>query len=158
RPTSRWNFIPRREPSTICTRIGLGTIRVPLRIFYSDTYTVDLPPGHRFPMGKYRAVRLRLLELAILSAGELHEPPLATPGTVALAHSPDYVAAICEGTADPKLMRRIGFPWSPALATRSLASVGGALAAADVALQSGISGNLAGGTHHAQAAWGEGYC
>ena len=129
-----------------------------LRVFYTDRYTVALPEGHRFPMGKYRAVRERLVETGVLAESELAEPELATREDVALAHTREYVDALCDGTIDPRAMRRIGFPWSPELVVRSLASVGGALAAADEALRTGVSGNLAGGTHHAQAEAGEGYC
>jgi acetoin utilization deacetylase AcuC-like enzyme len=129
-----------------------------MKVYYSDTYTVQLPPGHRFPMAKYRLVRLQLLAEGLLSPEELFEPALATPKVLALAHTPAYVEGICTGSVEPRIMRKIGFPWSPELVTRSLASVGGALAAAEEALSTGISGNLAGGTHHAQAAEGGGYC
>lgn len=129
-----------------------------LRIFYTDRYTVELPPGHRFPMSKYRLVREALVREKLLSESELVEPDLPDRATVALAHSRAYVDALCDGTVSPRIMRTIGFPWSPELVTRSLASVGGALAAAEEALRNGISGNLAGGTHHAQADGGEGYC
>lgn len=109
-------------------------------------------------MAKYRMVRLALLRADVLRAEELHEPTLATREHVTLAHTPEYVDAIFNGTIDLRAMRRIGFPWSPALVTRSLASVGGALCAAEEAIRRGVSGNLAGGTHHALADAGEGYC
>jgi acetoin utilization deacetylase AcuC-like enzyme len=129
-----------------------------MKIFYSDTYTIPLPEGHRFPMEKYKLVRLRLLEENIFREAELHEATLPSRDQMILAHTPSYVDAFCSGTLDPKIQRRIGFPWSEALVRRSLASVGGAMAAADAALAAGISGNLAGGTHHAMADAGEGYC
>jgi acetoin utilization deacetylase AcuC-like enzyme len=129
-----------------------------VRVFYTDRYTVELPPGHRFPMGKHRMVREGLIADGILSEHELAEPALATREEIALAHTRAYVDALCDGTIDPRAMRRIGFPWSPELVVRSLASVGGALAAAEEALRHGVSGNLAGGTHHAHADAGEGYC
>src|SRR5438132_10616815 len=113
-----------------------------MRIFYSDKYTVELPPGHRFPMEKYRLVRLGLLGEGVLCEEELVEPSLATREAVILAHAPDYFDAIYNGTIDPKAMRRIGFPWSWSLVVRSLASVGGALSAASEALRSGVSGSL----------------
>ena len=130
----------------------------PLRIFYTDRYTVELPAGHRFPMSKYRLVREALVREGLLRESELVEPELPGRDVIALAHTRAYVDALCDGTIDPRAMRKIGFPWSPALVTRSLASVGGALAAAEEALLTGVSGNLAGGTHHAQADAGEGYC
>jgi len=129
-----------------------------LRIFYSDKYTVELPPDHRFPMEKYKLVRLGLLAEGVLAEDELFEPSLANREAVLLAHTAEYVDAICEGTIDPKAMKRIGFPWSRSLVVRSLASVGGAICAAEEALESGVSGNLAGGTHHAMANAGEGFC
>lgn len=129
-----------------------------LKIFYSDKYTVPLPEGHRFPMNKYRLVRMALLRESVLREAELFEPELATREIVTLAHTPAYFDAVANGTVAPAVMRRIGFPWSPELFLRSLASVGGALCAAEAAIRFGISGNLAGGTHHAQADGGEGYC
>jgi acetoin utilization deacetylase AcuC-like enzyme len=59
---------------------------------------------------------------------------------------------------DPKIVRRIGFPLTQGLVTRSLATVGGAVAASEIALEDGVSGNLAGGTHHALYDAGEGFC
>ncbi|MFN3385615.1 MAG: histone deacetylase [Candidatus Thermochlorobacter sp.] len=129
-----------------------------MRVFYSERYTIDLPDGHRFPMEKYRLIRLALLREGVVRDSDLLEPPLATRDQLLLAHSPDYVDAICRGSVSPDVIRRIGFPWSEALVLRSLATVGGALAAAEAALQDGISGNLAGGTHHALRNAGEGYC
>lgn len=129
-----------------------------MKVFYSDKYMVPLPEGHRFPMGKYREVRKQLLAENILTEAELFEPELATRQMVMLAHTPGYVNAICDGTIDAKAMRRIGFPWSEGLVGRSLASVGGAMAAAHTALTEGVSGNLAGGTHHALPDAGEGFC
>lgn len=129
-----------------------------MKVFYSDRYTVTLPEGHRFPMSKYRLVRLALLNEGVLREDELFEPALATRDLVRLAHTPEYVEGIYSGAISPSIMRRIGFPWSPELVIRSLASVGGALCAAQEALRRGVSGNLAGGTHHAMAEAGEGYC
>jgi len=78
--------------------------------------------------------------------------------TLMLAHTREYVEAVLNGTLSEFQIRKIGFPYSEALVKRSLATVGGALAAAEEALRSGVSGNLAGGTHHAFADSGEGYC
>ena len=75
-----------------------------------------------------------------------------------MVHDPAYVAAILDGTVDPRVMRRIGFPWSEGLVRRTLASVGGTLSATADALATGFGGNLAGGTHHAFAHEGAGFC
>lgn len=94
----------------------------------------------------------------IVSAAELVPSPLASMATLEHAHDPAYVSAVLDGTLAPDIQRRIGLPWSEVLATRSLATVGGAMAAARMALQTGLSGQLAGGTHHAHRDFGSGYC
>ena len=126
-----------------------------MRLFYCDHHEFPLPPGHRFPSSKYRLVRERL-------AGEprikLDAAPLATAEDLCRAHAPFYVRAFLEGSLEPAIMRRIGFPWSEALVRRTLASAGGTLAAARDAVVSGCAGNLAGGTHHAFREYGSGFC
>ncbi|RME64211.1 MAG: histone deacetylase, partial [Caldilineae bacterium] len=62
------------------------------------------------------------------------------------------------GRLDSRAMRRIGFPWSPALVTRTCAAVGGTILAARLALSHGVACSTAGGTHHAHRDWGSGYC
>lgn len=129
-----------------------------MTVFYSDSYTVPLPDGHRFPMVKYRMLRDALVEQEVLGEDELHEAIPVERETLLLAHTAEYVDSFIAGTVDPAIVRRIGIPWSPAFVRRSLASTGGTLAAARAALNEGIAGNLAGGTHHAFADRGEGYC
>jgi acetoin utilization deacetylase AcuC-like enzyme len=125
------------------------------RLFYCDHLTIPLPPGHKFPTEKY--VLLRAL-LAADGFYELLPAPFAEPAEIELAHDPEYVHSILDGTVDPRIMRRIGFPWSERLVRRTLASVGGTLAAAQEALSTGFGGNLAGGTHHAFRSEGSGFC
>jgi acetoin utilization deacetylase AcuC-like enzyme len=127
-----------------------------MQAFYSDGFVLPLPPGHRFPMEKYRLLRDRLsTELPLV---RLLQAPQATDGELALAHDPAYIQAIADGTADAKLIREIGFPWSPAMAERARRSVGGTLAAGRAAQQEGLAANLAGGTHHSYAHKGGGFC
>lgn len=126
-----------------------------MRLFYCDQYPIPLPAGHKFPAAKYALLR------ALLEADGVYrlEPaPLAGAGALELAHDPDYVRGFLAGTLDPRIMRRIGFPWSEELVRRTLASVGGTLAATADALANGFGGNLAGGTHHAFRAEGAGFC
>ncbi len=129
-----------------------------MKVFYSDHYTVPLSEGHKFPMEKYRLLREKLLEENILSADELFEPELPLRDVITLAHSPRYYDSFENGTVDQMTVRRIGLPWSKELFYRSLASVGGAIGSARAALEHGIGGNLAGGTHHAFRDYGEGFC
>ncbi|RYZ70530.1 MAG: histone deacetylase [Proteobacteria bacterium] len=129
-----------------------------MKVFYSDSYTIDLPDAHRFPMSKYKMLRNYLLDQQILTLDELTESPLASEELLKLAHTEDYVNEMRDGTIDPIKMKRVGFPWSVELYNRSRASVGGTIEATKVALKEGFAGNLAGGTHHAHRDAGEGYC
>lgn len=131
-----------------------GSVTQP-RLFYTDHYQLPLPPGHRFPIEKYRLLRELLEADGIFT---LQPAPLAEVATIERAHEPEYVRAFLEGRLSDAAMRRIGFPWSDGLVQRTLASVGSTLAATDEALARGWSGTLAGGTHHAFRAEGSGYC
>ncbi|HSV70636.1 MAG TPA: histone deacetylase [Methylibium sp.] len=127
-----------------------------MQAYYSDHFVLPLPPGHRFPMAKYRLLRDRLA--AELPQVRLFEAPAASDGELALAHAPAYVQAVIDGTLDAARQREIGFPWSEAMVARSRRSVGATIAAARAALAEGVAANLAGGTHHAGADRGSGYC
>lgn len=126
--------------------------------FFPDTPDLPLPPGHRFPATKYRLLRERMASERTLGSAGLVASPLAAIDNVLRAHDPAYLRAVIEGTLAADAQRRIGIPWSPVLRQRSLATVGGALASARAALSDGLSGQLAGGTHHAHRDFGSGYC
>jgi len=123
------------------------------RIFYCDHHEFPLPSGHKFPQRKYRLLRERLQDVL-----EVQPAPLADPRIIELAHDAAYVQRFLEGTLDPAIVRRIGFPWSEGLVRRTLASVGGTLEATRQALRHFWGGTLAGGTHHAFHAEGAGFC
>ncbi len=129
-----------------------------MRVHYTDHHQVELPEGHRFPMGKYRQLRELLGEHGILAENELHPAELAPLAAVRAVHSARYVDGILNGDLPAPEIKRLGFPWSRALVQRSLASVGGTLAASRWALEEGLSGSLAGGTHHAYRDFGSGFC
>ncbi len=127
-----------------------------MQVFHSDRYTLPLPPGHRFPMRKYHELHARVRAEA--RGWVLNEAPAAAFAQLAGVHDPAYVRRILEGGLDPAEERRLGLPWSPALAARSCRSVGGTLAAGRAARAEGVAVNLAGGTHHARHAAGAGFC
>ena len=127
-----------------------------VQAFHSDHFVLPLPEGHRFPMHKYRMLRDRVA--AELPEIELAEAPVAVDSELTLAHTPDYVDAVVAGRLTPAQQREIGFPWSHAMVERSRRSVGATIAAARSALAGGVSVNLAGGTHHAHADRGSGFC
>jgi acetoin utilization deacetylase AcuC-like enzyme len=125
------------------------------RLFYCDHHEFPLPAGHKFPAGKYRILR----ELLARDGRYCLEPaPPAPVEAITRVHDPGYVRGFLDGTLAPERIRRIGFPWSEGLVRRTLASVGGTLAAAADALSEGFGGNLAGGTHHAFRDCGAGFC
>jgi acetoin utilization deacetylase AcuC-like enzyme len=127
-----------------------------MRVFHSNQFVLPLPPGHRFPMGKYRLLRDRLA--AELPQVELAPAPRATDGELALVHTPLYIQGISDGSVDARVMREIGFPWSEAMAERARRSVGATISACRTALADGVAANIAGGTHHSYADKGGGFC
>ena len=124
-------------------------------LLYTDQYTIPLPDGHRFPIQKYRMLRELL---AADGRFQFEAAPLADREVIELAHDREYVEAFLSGTLASQAIRRIGFPWSEGLVKRTLASVGGTLAATKEALVNRWGGNLAGGTHHAFRGEGSGFC
>jgi acetoin utilization deacetylase AcuC-like enzyme len=124
-------------------------------LFYCDHHEFPLPPEHRFPVRKYRIIRELLAQI---DAYEFVPADLAPLDEIERAHDPAYVHSFVAGALPASMMRRIGFPWSEGLIRRTLASVGGTLAASRFALENGWGGNLAGGTHHAFRAEGSGFC
>ena len=129
-----------------------------MQIFYSDHFVLPLPEGHRFPMQKYSLLRQRVAQSELVSNQNLTIPGAATDEQLLRAHTAGYVYRVTQGKLTEKEIRRIGFPWSPQLVERSRRSVGGTIEACRAALQDGFSANLAGGTHHAYADHGEGFC
>jgi acetoin utilization deacetylase AcuC-like enzyme len=127
-----------------------------MQVFYADQFVLPLPTGHRFPMGKYRLLRDRLAQE--LPEIRLAQAQPATEGELALVHTPGYIQAIADGSVDPKILREIGFPWSPAMAERARRSVGATITACRAAFQEGVAANIAGGTHHAYPDRGGGFC
>ena len=131
---------------------------MPLRAWSSARYTVPLPSGHRFPIAKYALVRDAVTAQGLLPAASVLEPDRTERWALELVHQPGYVTSVLEGSLTPVAVRRLGFPWSEALRERSLRTAQGTLEAARDALAQGAGINLAGGTHHAFADRGEGFC
>lgn len=129
-----------------------------MKLFYCDEFVLPLPPGHRFPMEKYRLLRESLQASGEFLDDDFQTPPAATFAELTRAHAPDYVLRVERGELTPHEIRVIGFPWSPEMVERSKRSSGATLAACRIALREGAAANLAGGTHHAFYDRGEGYC
>jgi len=129
-----------------------------LHLWSSARYTFPLPLGHRFPIAKYELLRQRVVGDGLARRSHVHEPDRASREALRLVHTDDYVTRFTDGRLEPTELRRLGFPWSPALVERSYRAVGGTCEAARAALGHGVAMNLAGGTHHAFADRGEGFC
>lgn len=134
-----------------------------MRTFHIDHFTYPLPEGHRFPIPKYALLRERV-EHEFVPPCELVVPDAATIDQLCLVHEAAYIDKVLTGTLSQREMRRIGFPWSPQLVERSRRSVGSTIAACRATLDapvngsSGVAVSLTGGTHHAFADHGEGFC
>ena len=127
-----------------------------MQIYYAATHIQKLPEGHRFPMGKYELLRQRLAQE--LPGLQLALAPEASDGELALAHTPLYIDEVTHGHLSPEQQREIGFPWSEGMVERARRSVGATICAARTAMKQGVAANLAGGTHHAYAHKGGGFC
>ena len=129
-----------------------------MRAWTSARFGVPLPPGHRFPMAKYALIAEGVVARGIVPRERLAEPSRASREALIRVHHAGYVDAVLEHGLTEAAQRRLGFPWRPELAERSLRTVQGTIEATRDALACGIGLNLAGGTHHAFPGHGEGFC
>ena len=126
-------------------------------VFHPD-YDVPLPNGHRFPMSKFALLHRYLLDTGLARPRQFHRPDDLDDGVLHRVHAPAYVRAFDTGTLDDRAMRRIGLPWSARLARRSRIAVAGTVRTVELAVAHGLACNTAGGTHHAFADVGTGFC
>ena len=128
-----------------------------MKVFHCDQFVYPLPPGHRFPAQKYALLHAQVAE-SLTPPVVLRVPDAASDEQLLRAHDAEYLAKVADGTLSEREVRRIGLPWSPELVERSRRSVGGTMEACRAALTDGIAISLSGGTHHAFADQGEGFC
>lgn len=129
-----------------------------MKVSHHPDYYLPLPEGHPFPMVKYTLVYDRLRETGLLPAANIMLPEEATRADLERVHEKDYLDRLFGEGLSATEQRAIGVPWSPRLLRRSRLAVQGTILAAEAALEQGRGGNLAGGTHHAFADHGEGFC
>jgi acetoin utilization deacetylase AcuC-like enzyme len=129
-----------------------------MHVCCTPRYYADIGEGHVFPIRKFELVCQRLLAEGTLAPSDLFEPQPAALADVLLVHTEDYVTRLRAGSLTPRELRRLGLPWSKALVRRSFLAASGTINAARFALTDGVGSNLAGGTHHAFADHGEGFC
>jgi acetoin utilization deacetylase AcuC-like enzyme len=129
-----------------------------LKIAYDPIYAHPLPEGHRFPMLKYELIPAQLLHEGNITAANIFSPAICPDEIILWTHTKDYLDKLHHQTLSPKEQRHIGFPQSPALTKRELIIAQGTIDCCYYAKQNGVAMNVAGGTHHAFADRGEGFC
>lgn len=129
---------------------------IPL-VFHPVYSQLELPEGHRFPIGKYQALYDRIWGHGVQD-GHFYTPRPLDPGQLREVLSGAYVDRFINGALDPAAMRKIGFPWSEQLVERTLTAVAGTVLAGLLALEKGRAINLTGGYHHAFYDHGGGFC
>jgi acetoin utilization deacetylase AcuC-like enzyme len=126
-----------------------------MRAFAHDVHDYPLPPGHRFPLRKYRLVREGA---AGLDGVDVQPARRASWRELRAAHSTAYLARVRSGALARREQLALGLPWSEQLVERARRATGATLQAAEAALEDGVAANVGGGTHHAFADAGRGYC
>ncbi|NJL87017.1 MAG: histone deacetylase [Leptolyngbyaceae cyanobacterium SM1_1_3] len=109
-------------------------------------------------MAKFSLLCEQLLAEKVIGPSQIYQPGPPPPDWIEWVHTAAYAQAYRQGTLSEKALRRIGLPWSPALVQRTCIAVGGTILTAKLALQWGLACNTAGGTHHAFADYGSGFC
>jgi acetoin utilization deacetylase AcuC-like enzyme len=129
-----------------------------LHIAWHPLFHHPLPEGHRFPMLKYDLIPEQLLHEGTIQPENLFRPALPDEADLLRTHTPEYWNKLKGQTLSAKEIRKIGFPFSPLLVEREQVIAAGTIQCALYALEFGVSLNVAGGTHHAYADRGEGFC
>jgi acetoin utilization deacetylase AcuC-like enzyme len=129
-----------------------------LKIAYHPIYAHPLPEGHRFPMLKYELIPEQLLHEGTITKQNLFEPKPCSNEVILWTHDAEYLDKLLHQILSTKEQRHIGFPQSPQLTQRELIITQGTIDCCHYAMQNGVALNVAGGTHHAFANKGEGFC
>lgn len=127
-----------------------------ISVVHHPLYLAPPPARSTYRWGKNGAIRDLLLDERERIAWHVPEPmPRAWLEGV---HDPAYVDEVLSASVPPAKERRIGFPVTRAVAERAAIVPGGTWLAAQLALAHGFAANSAGGSHHALADTGAGYC
>jgi acetoin utilization deacetylase AcuC-like enzyme len=129
-----------------------------IKIAYHPIYAHPLPEGHRFPMLKYELIPEQFLHEGAITHENIFAPPPCDHDVVLLTHTKEYLNKLLHQTLSASEQRKIGFPQSPALTARELMITQGTIGCCHYAFKTGVALNVAGGTHHAFADRGEGFC
>ena len=129
-----------------------------IKIAFDPVYAHPLPENHRFPMLKYELIPQQLLHEGTCTEANFFKPGTCATEIILQTHDQAYVDKLVNQQLSASEQRKIGFPLSPELVQRELVITQGTIDCALYALQNGCALNIAGGTHHAFAERGEGFC
>lgn len=129
-----------------------------IKVAWDPIYVHPLPENHRFPMEKYELLPLQLKHEGTLNDANFFKPNPVSKENLLAVHTPQYWEDLVNLKLDRRAQLKTGFPHSKELIERELIITGGSLEASLFALKYGIAFNIAGGTHHAFADHGEGFC
>lgn len=127
-------------------------------IAFDDIYAHPLPENHRFPMLKYELIPAQLLHEGTYTANQFFKPKACDGEVILKTHDAAYYHKLISLQLSASEQRAIGFPQSQALIDREFIITQGTIDCSIAALENGIALNVAGGTHHAFADRGEGFC
>jgi acetoin utilization deacetylase AcuC-like enzyme len=127
-------------------------------IVHHPAFRAEMPPGHRFPMDKFSRLAAVLEAEGVAGPDGFILPEPIDLESLLLVHDEAYVRGVIDLTLPADIARRVGLPNTASVARRAQTAVGGTLAAARLALEHGIACNTAGGSHHAEAGAGAGFC
>ncbi len=127
-----------------------------LPVINHPDYVAKINDDNKFPIKKFGALANHLLETNIVQ--KFHIPKECSIETMKTSHSLKYINDIKNKTLDFKAQKKIGFPINDSVVRRSFVATGGTVLASKLALESRLSCNTAGGSHHATFNYGAGYC
>lgn len=132
---------------------------MPFHVAYSPIYVHAVPEGHRFPMLKYDLLYQQLVLEGLIESDEFIQADPIDLALLAPIHTKEYLEKLLQLKCTPREQRISGFEHSEELIKRELVIMEGTRLCAKLALESnGVALNIAGGTHHAYADRGEGFC
>lgn len=149
-----------RERSRMRSRLSQGWrsayLHEVIHLVHHPDYVAPAPARSRYQWNKNGLVR----DLLLAEGADFrwHRPQPMPRAWLEAVHDPDYVEEVLRAAVPPEKERRIGFSVTPEVARRAQVVPGGTYLAARLALEHGFAANTAGGSHHALAHTGAGFC
>ncbi len=129
-----------------------------IKVAWHPDYIAPLPDKHRFPMEKYDLIPSQLIHHGIIESKQLFQPDIISEMDILNIHDEKYLRDLETGSLNPKAVRKLGLPLTPLMVEREKRIMQGTLDNAISALDTKVSFNIAGGTHHSYRDSGEGFC